>query len=181
MSLATSLYDALTAINIPKNQAREVVEALEHKMTTEFTTKSDVALLRADIAVVVARLERYEEMTKTEFAAVRNEMRAEFAAVRNEMGAEFAAVRSEMKAELAAVRNEMGAEFAAVRGEMRAELAAVRNEMKAEFAAVRNEMGAEFATVRGESRSLEYRLVVKLGGLMVTLFGVFTAVIALLR
>lgn len=137
MSLATSLYDALTAINIPKNQAREVVEALEHKMTTEFATKSDVALLRADIAVVVARLERYEEMTKTEFAAVRNEMRAEFAAV--------------------------------------------RSEMKAEFAAVRNEMGAEFAAVRGESRSLEYRLVVKLGGLMVTLFSVFTAVIALLR
>jgi hypothetical protein len=126
MSLATSLYDALTAINIPKNQAREVVEALEHKMTTEFTTKSDVALLRADIAVVVARLERYEEMTKTEFAAV-------------------------------------------------------RNEMKAEFAAVRNEMKVEFAAVREESRSLEYRLVVKLGGLMVTLFGVFTAVISLLR
>ena len=117
MSLATSLYDALTAINIPKNQAREVVEALEHKVTTEF----------------------------------------------------------------AAVRNEMRAEFAAVRGEMRAELAAVRNEMKVEFAAVRNEMGVEFANVRGESRSLEYRLVVKLGGLMVTLFSVFTAVIALLR
>ncbi len=170
MSLATSLYDALTAINIPKNQAREVVEALEHKMTTEFATKSDVALIRADIAVVVARLEWYEEMTKTEFAAVRNEMRAE-----------FAAARSEMKAEFAAVRNEMGAEFAAIRGEMRAELAAVRNEMKVEFAAVRNEMGAEFAAVRGESRSLEYRLVVKLGGLMVTLFSVFTAVIALLR
>ena len=126
MSLATSLYDALTAINIPKNQAREVVEALEHKMTTEFATKSDVALIRADIAVVVSRLERYEEMTKTEFAAV-------------------------------------------------------RNEMKAEFAAVRNEMKAEFAAVREESRSLEYRLVVKLGGLMVTLFGVFTAVISLLR
>jgi hypothetical protein len=137
MSLATSLYDALTAINIPKNQAREVVEALEHKMTTEFATKSDVALIRADIAVVVSRLERYEEMTKTEFAAVRNEMKAEFAAVRNEMGAEFAAVRNEMK--------------------------------------------AEFAAVREESRSLEYRLVVKLGGLMVTLFGVFTAVISLLR
>lgn len=53
--------------------------------------------------------------------------------------------------------------------------------MTTEFAAVRNEMRAEFAAVRGESRSLEYRLVVKLGGLMVTLFGVFTAVIALLR
>jgi hypothetical protein len=159
MSLATSLYDALTAINIPKHQAREVVEALEHKMTTEFATKPDIALIRADIAVVVGRLERHEEMTKTEFAAVRNEMRTEFAAVRNEMAAEFAAVRNEMKAEFSAVRNEMAAEFAAVR----------------------NEMKAEFAAVRGESQSLEYRLVVKLGGLMVTLFGVFTAVIAFLR
>lgn len=137
MSLATSLYDALTAINIPKHQAREVVEALEHKMTTAFATKPDIALIRADIAVVVGRLERHEEMTKTEFAAVRNEMKAEFSAVRNEMTAEFAAVRNEMK--------------------------------------------AEFAAVRGESQSLEYRLVVKLGGLMVALFGVFTAVIALLR
>ena len=84
-------------------------------MTTEFATKPDIALIRADIAVVVGRLERHEEMTKTECAAVRNEMRAEFAAV------------------------------------------------------------------RGESQSLEHRLVVKLGGLMVTLFGVFTAVIAFLR
>ena len=117
-------------------------------MTTEFATKPDIALIRADIAVVVGRLERHEEMTKTEFAAVRNEMKAEFAAVRNEMRTEFAAVR---------------------------------NEMTAEFAAVRNEMRAEFAAVRGESQSLEYRLVVKLGGLMVTLFGVFTAVIAFLR
>lgn len=159
MSLATSLYDALTTINIPKHQAREVVEALEHKMTTEFATKSDVALIRADIAAVAARLERHEEMTKTEFAAVRREMTDGFAAVRNEVKAEFAAVRNEMTAEFAAVRNEM----------------------KTEFAAVRNEMTAEFAAARGEMRSLEYRLVVKLGGLMVTLFGVFTAVIALLR
>ncbi len=58
---------------------------------------------------------------------------------------------------------------------------ALEHKMTTEFAAVRNEMGAEFANVRGETRSLEYRLVVKLGGLMVTLFGVFTAVIALLR
>ncbi len=58
---------------------------------------------------------------------------------------------------------------------------ALEHKMTTEFAAVRNEMRAAFAAVRGESRSLEYRLVVKLGGLMVTLFGVFTAVIALLR
>ena len=67
-------------------------------MNNEFATKSDIALVRADIALGLSRLERHEELTKAEFAAVRSEMKAEFAAVRSEMKAEFAAVRSEMHA-----------------------------------------------------------------------------------
>ena len=85
MSLATSLYDALTGINIPKDQAREVVEALDQKMTNEVATKSDIALVRAEIS------------------ALRTEMHAEIAALR----AEIAALRAEMKAEVAALREEM--------------------------------------------------------------------------
>ena len=89
MSLATSLYDALTGINIPKDQAREVVEALDQKMTNEVATKSDIALVRAEIS------------------ALRTEMHAEIAALRSEMRAEIAALRAEMKAENAALREEM--------------------------------------------------------------------------
>lgn len=85
MSLATSLYDALTGINIPKDQAREVVEALDQKMTNEVATKSDIALVRAEIS------------------ALRTEMHAEIAALR----AEIAALRAEMKAEIAGLRQEM--------------------------------------------------------------------------
>ena len=120
MSLANSLFVALTNINVPQDQAREVVEALEHTMNNEFATKSDIALVRADIALGLSRLERHEELTKAEFAAVRSEMKGEFAAVRSEMKGEFAAVRGEMKTEFAAVRGEMNAQFAAVRGEMNA-------------------------------------------------------------
>ena len=109
MSVATSLYVALTNINVPQDQAREVVEALEHTMNNELATKSDIALARADIALGLSRLERHDELTKAEFAAVRGEMKAEFAAVRSEMKADFAAVRGEVKAEFAAVRSEMNA------------------------------------------------------------------------
>ena len=109
MSVATSLYVALTNINVPQDQAREVVEALEHTMNNELATKSDIALARADIALGLSRLERHDELTKAEFAAVRSEMKADFAAVRGEVKAEFAAVRSEVKAEFAAVRSEMNA------------------------------------------------------------------------
>ena len=153
MSVATSLYVALTNINVPQDQAREVVEALEHTMNNELATKSDIALARADIALGLSRLERHDELTKAEFAAVRSEMKAEFAAVRSEVKAEFAAVRSEVKAE-----------FAAVRGEMKAEFVAVRGDMKAEFAAVRSEMNA-----------METRLIIKLGGLIITLIGAVSA------
>ena len=101
MSLATSLYDALTGINIPKDQAREVVEALDQKMTNEVATKSDIALVRAEIS------------------ALRTEMHAEIVALRSEMHAEIAALRAEMKAEVAALRAEMKAEIAELRQEMK--------------------------------------------------------------
>ena len=67
-------------------------------MNNELATKSDIALARADIALGLSRLERHDELTKAEFAAVRSEMKAEFVAVRGEVKAEFAAVRSEMNA-----------------------------------------------------------------------------------
>ena len=115
MSLATSLYDALTRINIPNDQAREVVESLEQKMTADFASKADVATIRADIAtvrteiaLVLGRLEQHEVATEAEFAAVRGEMKAEFATLRSEMKAEFATVRSEMKALTFDITTRMG-------------------------------------------------------------------------
>ena len=109
MVVANQLFDALTAANVPRDQAHAVVDAIEHRMTAELATKADLA---------------------REVGLLRTETRAEFAAVRAEMAAEFAAVRAEMKVEFAAVRAEMQAEFAAVRAEMKAEFAAVRAETK---------------------------------------------------
>lgn len=115
MSLATSLYDALTSIDIPNDKAREVVESLEQKMTADFACKADVATIRADIAtvrteiaLVLGRLEQHEVATEAEFAALRRETKTEFAAVRGEMKAEFATLRSEMKALTFDITTRMG-------------------------------------------------------------------------
>ena len=61
MSVATSLYVALTNINVQQDQAREVVEALEYTMNNELATKYDIALARADIALGLSRLARHDE------------------------------------------------------------------------------------------------------------------------
>jgi len=154
MSFATSLYAALTDINVPKDQAREVVETLERKMTTELATKSDIALVGAAIASAHTEL-------KAEIATSRAEAKAEFAAVRLELTVGLAAVRAEMNDGLAAVRAEMNDGLAAVPAEM--------NEFKTATA-------AEFAAVRAEMKALENRIVIKLGALIVTVFGVFPQV-----
>jgi phage host-nuclease inhibitor protein Gam len=138
MSLATSLYDALTGINIPKDQAREVVEALDQKMTNEVATKSDIALVRAEISAL--RTEMHAEI-----AALRSEMRAEVAALR----AEIAALRSEMHAEIAALRAEMKAEIAELRAEMKAEIAELRQEMKSLENRLLIKLGALIAIMLG--------------------------------
>lgn len=159
MSLANSLYVALTTINVPNDQAREVVDALEKKMTNDFATKSDIALVRADIT------------------AVRSEMKAEFAAVRAEMNAEFAAVRSEMNAEVSALRSELS-DFKVATA---AEFDAVRNSVQAAVDVLRAEMKADSAVLRAEMNSLHNRTIIQLGALMVVLIGVMPKVMSLLE
>ena len=72
MVIANTLFDALVTANVPRDQAHAVVEALEHRMTSELATKADLT---------------------REISEVRAEMKAEFAAVRAEMKADLAAVK----------------------------------------------------------------------------------------
>ena len=48
MGYAVELYDALIDINVPKDKASAVVNALEHAISATLATKADLALLRAD-------------------------------------------------------------------------------------------------------------------------------------
>ena len=62
MVVANQLFDALTAANVPRDQAHAVVDALEHRMSSELATKADlereIAGVKADIAATKADLER---------------------------------------------------------------------------------------------------------------------------
>ena len=102
MSLATSLYDALTGINIPKDQARDVVEALEHKMTAESASKSDITLVRADIDFLRKDLTAADDSVRKDLSAaiesLRKDMTAANDSLRKDLMAEIAALRAEMKA-----------------------------------------------------------------------------------
>ena len=100
MVVANQLFDALTAANIPRDHAHAVVDALEHRMTSELATKADVAELRGEtkmeFAAVKADITELRSETKTEFAAVK----AEIAELRAATKADITTLRSETKADL---------------------------------------------------------------------------------
>jgi hypothetical protein len=143
MVIANTLFDALVTANVPRDQAHAVVEALEHRMTSELATKADLAREISEL-----RLATKADLTR-EISEVRAEMKAEFAAVRAEMKADFAAVRAEMKADLTR-------EISGLRAEMKADLAR-------EIAAVK----VEIAKLDAKITDLQLKLTIRMGAMMV--------------
>ena len=65
MDYLYSLYDALVSINVPNDKARAVVDAMERDMATTIATKTDLQLLRQEMAWLA---------TKADVAELRQEM-----------------------------------------------------------------------------------------------------------
>lgn len=76
MTYALPLYDALTGINVPKDQARAVVESLEHKLTSELATKSDIEQLRL---ATKADIDQLRLATKADIEQLRTDFKSEIA------------------------------------------------------------------------------------------------------
>ncbi|WP_447759585.1 hypothetical protein [Pseudomonas moraviensis] len=56
MKMELALYQALIAINVPEPKAEAVIQALESDLQTSLATKSDVALLRAELSQLEVKL-----------------------------------------------------------------------------------------------------------------------------
>jgi len=48
-SFEFALYDALVSIDVPADQARAVIDALEHDMGSTLATKQDILMLRQEL------------------------------------------------------------------------------------------------------------------------------------
>ncbi|QRK81784.1 hypothetical protein JN757_14390 [Pseudomonas granadensis] len=56
MKMELALYQALIAINVPEPKAEAVIQALESDLQISLATKSDVALLRAELSQLEVKL-----------------------------------------------------------------------------------------------------------------------------
>ena len=180
MAAELTLYEALVEAGVSKERARDVVLAQAgtmHEFLSPLVTKSE-------LAASTSRLQGEIAAVRGEIAAARNELRGEIGAVRGEI----AAVRNELKGEISAVRNELKGEISAVRSELKGEVAAVRNELKGDIAEFRayvdgrfNVVAEQFVLVHQDMNAMSNKIVVRLGALMVVLFGLAASLMRLPR
>jgi hypothetical protein len=156
MAAELTLYEALVEAGVSKERARDVVLAQAesmHESLSQLVTKSEL-----DVST---------KQLQGEIAAVRGEI----AAARNELKGEIGAVRGE----IAAVKNELKAEIGAVRNELKAEIAEFRAYVDGRF----NVVAEQFALVHQDMNAMSNKIVVRLGALMVVLFGLAASLMRL--
>ena len=125
MNFRLVLYEALASANVPSDQARAVVEALEHEMYTVLATKSDLA---ASMELFKEQLARYSAEIRQELAEQDGLTRKEFyhqfaesnASVRRELREAVAGLASQEQ--VASLRAELGLQMSSSVAELRSEL-----------------------------------------------------------
>jgi hypothetical protein len=155
MDFALAVYDALVAVNVPPDRARQVVDSLQRDMETQLATKKD--------------LRQLEELTVLRFASLEARLDAGIGSLRQEGGAEAQAIRATSAAEFSTLRAEIGGEFRSVRADM-----------ASEFQAVRAEMASGSQAVRAEIATTALRTTVTLGSVVVATAGIALTVAGLL-
>jgi hypothetical protein len=93
MNAQLSLYDALVSVNIPGDKARAVVAAVEHEMTSQWATKSDLEHLRV--------------LSKQELAAAHDLLRQEMQAMRDSLRQEMHALHDSLRQEMHTIRDSL--------------------------------------------------------------------------
>ena len=163
MAAELTLYEALVEAGVSKERARDVVLAhagTMHEFLSQLVTKSELGVSTKQLQGEIAA-------GRGEFAAARNELKGEIAAVRGEI----AAARNELKGEIAAVRGEI----AAVKNELKGEIAEFRAYVDGRF----NVVAEQFVQVRQDMNAMSNKIVVRLGALMVVLFGLAASLMRL--
>ena len=74
MDYLYSLYDSLISLNVPTDKARAVVDAMERDMGTTLATKTDLLLIRQEIALVSRDIESLRVTTSKDIETLRLSM-----------------------------------------------------------------------------------------------------------
>jgi len=180
------LYEALVGANVPSDQARAVVEALEHEMYTVLATKSDLA---ASMELFKEQLARYSAEIRQEMAEQNGLMRKEFyqqlaatsAGLRQELGGQIASSAADLRSELS---EQIASSAAGIRAELGGQMAAMATKEMIQGLATKEELKGlatqdQLTLLRKDMELLRASMTIRLGSMQAVGLGVLFAALKL--
>ena len=154
---ATVAFDTLKAAqelrktDFEDRQAEAIVSTISKAVSETVATKADLELQNA--------------VTKADIEAMGADLRADTEALRSELKADNEALRSELKADNEALRSELKADNKALRSEFKL----FQQSVDSRFEKVNLRFDTLEKSLRQDMAAQENRIVLKIGGLMVTM------------
>jgi hypothetical protein len=138
-----------------KQVSRYAIEQSRRSTEAFMALRTEVAALRADVAMVIGRVDFLAGEAAVMRATLIHHGRAldvlqqDVSALRNDT----IAMRQDMatRQELAAARDELRSEMATMRDELRSEMTTMRDELRSEMTTMRDELRSEMTTMREEA------------------------------
>jgi hypothetical protein len=123
MSLAA--LEILEQAQLPPAHARAIVRAIETDSASRLeslATKSDVASIRSDLALITGEL-------RSDIASLRGELKGDITSVQSGLKRDIASVQSELKGDITSVKSELKGDIASVKSELRVEMRDMKSEL----------------------------------------------------
>ena len=146
-----SAAQGLREIGFDHIQAEGIVTTISTAVSQTVATKADLALVRKDIELVRKDMEASEKSLRGQIAASEKSLRGQIAASEKSL------------------RGEIAASEKSLRGEIAASEKSLRGEIAASEKSLLGKIEASEKLLRQEMRSMQDKIVIKLGGLMVTM------------
>ncbi len=163
----TVTFDTLTAAKklrdtgFNESQAEAIVTTVNRAMSETLATKTDLQSANMDLEAQIAA-------TRTDVNQVRTDLEAQIAALR----ADVNQVKTDLEAQITTTRTDVNQ----VRTDLEAQIAATKAELTAQIAATRAELTAQIQATNSRIDELQHsvdtlqdRIVLRLGGVMVTM------------
>jgi len=177
---ALKYTEELEKAGFTRAQAETSVKLLVDAMNENLATRSDLSELK-----FVLRSDLIEFGTQ-----LRAEFKNDSTELRSELKGDLAELRSELKNDLAELRSELKGDFAGLRDELKGNLAELQNESKGDLTEVKTDISSlthhvwkldsRMQSMESSMKTLEYKLTIKLGSMMVIAIGVATTLIRFL-
>ena len=91
-------------------------------------------------------------------------------------------VRNELKGDIAELKTELKSDMAELKSDLKSDMAELKSELKGDTAGLKSELKNDIASIKKDIeplKTMEYRLTIKLGGLMITGITILAALIKL--